>query len=108
MDDAKPVPERLICVLEDSPDQKRKTVAIRGALMALPVPFARSEVIDRRVSATRAMDALRPAAGLQIGLASFFIREKPLELSGGKLMDRLRLLGSGHVTLPTMEGYCHG
>jgi hypothetical protein len=87
MDHAVPIAERLVRVLEDRSDQNREPIAVRGALVALPMPFARSKVIDCRIAATRAVDALRPAPGLQIGPASIFVGEHALKLSGSKLVD---------------------
>jgi hypothetical protein len=110
MNDAKPVPERLVRVLKDCPGNDRKPIARRtagGTLGALPVPATRRQVIDCWITAARANHAVWPASGLQIGFARIFVGKHSLELSGRKLMDWLRLLCSGHDILPSMEGYCH-
>jgi hypothetical protein len=110
MSDAKPVAERLIRVLENGPDQDREPITVRGALLALPMPLTRFEVIDLGIAAAWAMHAIRPAAGFQIIFAGIFVGKHRLELGDGQLMDRLRLLAASscHRTLPMMEGYCHG
>ena len=105
MRDAIPIPEWLIRVLEDRSGDVREPITVWGAFLALPVPFAGRQVIDGRITATRATDALGPAASDQIGATGIFVREHPLELSGGKLVDRSRSLR--HDTPSTMEGYCH-
>jgi hypothetical protein len=110
MNDAEPIAERLVRVLEDRPGDDREPIArraTRSALGALPVPATRRQVIDGRIATARANDALGPSSGLQVSLAGIFVREHSLELSGGKLMDRLWLPGSSHKTLPTMGGYSH-
>lgn len=72
---------------------------------SLPVPFAAGEIVDRRIAAARAPNARRPATSHQIGSTSIFVREHPLKLSGGKLVNGFGSLS--HDTPPTMEGYCH-
>jgi len=96
MDDLEPIAERLVGVLKNSPDQDRKPIAVRGALRALPMPLAGSEIIDLRIAASRTMDAIGPAPSLQIGFAGILMREKGVELGGGKLVDRLRARASWH------------
>lgn len=80
-------------------------IVVRRAFLTLPMPFARREVINGRIATAPTADALMPAAGDQIGPTSIFVREHPLELSGGQLMNGFR--SSSHDTPPTMEGYCH-
>jgi hypothetical protein len=96
--DLEPVAERLVGVLEDGPGDDREPIAVRGALFALPMPSARFQIIDLRISASRATNALWPSAGLQIGLAGIFVPfgEKPIELGGSQLMNRLELSHGNH------------
>jgi hypothetical protein len=62
MNNAVPVPERLVGILEDRADQDGEPVAVRGAFVALPMPFAGAEIIHGRVATARANNAFRPAA----------------------------------------------
>ena len=71
--DAEPVTERLIRVLEDGPGKDREPTVARSALGALPMPRAGMQLVDVGIAATRAMDTIRPPAGLQIGAASVLI-----------------------------------
>ena len=87
MRDFEPVAERLVGVLEDRPGDMGKPIAVRGALFALPMPLARLEVIDLGIAAARAMHAIGPPTGDQIGFAGIFVRESRVELSGGHLGD---------------------
>jgi hypothetical protein len=105
MGDAEPIAERLIRVLEDGPGDMREPVAVRGALFALPMPLARFQVIDLRIAAPGAMHAIGPPTGNQIGLASIFIREGRIELSGGHLRNWLRTFC--HGSTPLIEPYSH-
>jgi hypothetical protein len=110
MNDLEPVAEGLVGIFEDGPGNKRKPIAVRGALLALPMPLAGRQVINGGVATTGADDALRPAASLQIGFGGFIIAkgEYGLELSLGHLVDRLGLFSVGHGGSPsTVGGYCH-
>jgi hypothetical protein len=107
MGNAKPVTEGLIRVFKDRAGDVGEPIAVRSAFLALPVPFAGWQVIDRRITATWAADALGPAASNEIGLAGFLVWKHRLELIGRKLMNRLGLLAIGHGFSPPMEGYCH-
>jgi hypothetical protein len=67
MGDAIPVAERLLGVLKNSPCQAREAVAVRRAFPALPVKrLVARGVVQVRIAAARAMDALRPAARNQV------------------------------------------
>ena len=95
MRDLEPVAQRLVRVLKDGPGDHRKAIAgrtARSAFGALPVPFARREVIDGGIAATRAADALRPAAHHQVGLRRIVVTdwESPVKLGCGKLVNRFR------------------
>lgn len=110
MNDLEPLAQRLVGVLKDRPGDDTETIAVRVALLALPVPLASMQVIDRWIAATRAVDALRPAAGLQIGFWCIVVTdwEHILKLSLGHLVDRLRMFfHGGYPSNPSMGGYCH-
>jgi hypothetical protein len=114
MDDLEPFAKRLVRVLEDGPGNDGKTIAsiaARSTLRALPVPLARMQVIDGGIATARADNALRPAAGLQVGFASIVVTdwESCLKLPFGHLMDWLRTFCHGDYPIsPVLEGYCHG
>jgi hypothetical protein len=110
MHDLEPVAQRLVGVLKDRVDENREPIAIRSALLALPVPFARMQVIDGRVATTRTVDALRPAAALQIGFAGIFVtdRESCLKFPLRHLVNWLRTFcHGGHPFNLSVRGYCH-
>lgn len=100
VDDAEPVPQRLVCVLEDGPDQMREAISpALPAVRALPLPFHRLEFIDAHASAARAANAGGPAVADQIGDTSIFMREIPFELPDGHLVDNW-FFGLGHGLSP--------
>jgi len=111
MGDAIPVAEGLLGVLEDRPGERRKPIALRRALAALPMTrLVAGGVIKVSVAAARALDAQRPAAGDQIAKAGFVVanREPILELGGRHLRDWFRL--PCHSISPwgsSVEAYCH-
>jgi len=96
--DLEPVPQRLVGVFKNRPGDDRKTIAVLGAFFALPMPFAGRQIVDAGIAATRAMNALRPSAGLQIGFAGILIvyGKHPVELGGTQLVDWL-----GHRSIPS-------
>ena len=89
--DLEPVAERLVGVLEDRPDQNGKPIAVRGALLALPMPLASFEVIDVRIATARANHAIGPAPRLQICFAGVLVsdRKTSIKFSRTHLVDRL-------------------
>ncbi len=87
MNDAEPLTERLVGVLEDRPDQDREAVAILRALCTLPVPFLVFKLINLVVFAARAVRPIRPAIQRQIRLAGVLIRELTLKICNRHLMD---------------------
>jgi hypothetical protein len=105
VNDFEPVAERLVGVLEDSPGDMGEPITVRGTLFALPMPLARFEVIDFGIAAARAMHAIWPSTGDQIGFAGFLVREGFVKLSGGHLRNGLR--ASGHGFPLSVGGYCH-
>jgi len=99
--DLEPVPERLVCILEDCTGDMGETVGgRRGASVALPV----EAVLKRRDlyrAATGAMNSIGPAPGDQIAPAGFLIGESRLELGVAHLVDWFRT--AGHRYLPDYE-----
>jgi hypothetical protein len=110
VDDAIPVAKRFVGILKNRIDQDRESITggtARGALRALPMPFARWQVIYSRISATGATNALGPTTRLQVRLAGVFVWKHPLKLRGGKLMNRLRLFAARHGVLHPIKGRYH-
>jgi hypothetical protein len=90
--DFEPVAERLVGVLKNRACDNREPIAVLCTFLALPMPLAGREVIDGGIAAARTGDALRPAAGLQIGLAGVLVidGEHPVKLGGSQLVNGLR------------------
>lgn len=103
--DLEPVAERLVGVLENGPGKVAEPIAVFCAFFALPMPFTRRQVVDSRVAATRAADALRPSTGYQIGFAGIFVREGRFELGSGHLRDGFGTVC--HDSSPSIEPYSH-
>ncbi len=105
MDDAEPVAQRLIRVLENrSGDMRETVIGFRGrAFVAEPIPRHLAMSLHMHVAATRAGNTLRPAMPDQIRAARIFVRERPFPLGEGQLMDRLNLLGAGHTGSPSRQ-----
>lgn len=88
VNNAKPVPERLVGVFEDGPGDDREAVAaIRGAGIALPLECHSGDFVDHVGAATGAFDAQRPTVADQIGLTGFLGREGLLPLGNGHLVN---------------------
>jgi len=103
MDDAEPVAQRLIRVLEDRPHEMREAVGNAFcAVHALPLERHGLEFIDVRATAAWAGDAIGPTARDEIDLASLFIRKHRLELGDAKLMKGFcgleRAMAISHLT----------
>jgi len=108
VDDAIPVTERLVRVLENSSSNNGEPIAIGQACLALPMEgLVGRGIIEVWIAATRATDAIRPAARNEIRATRWLIGEQFLELGGRKLMDWLWLFCSGHEALLAMEGEWH-
>lgn len=89
VDDAKPLAQRLVGVLKDGASDMREAVARRAARSArgaLPV-ISRRQRVNLCIAAARAGNALRPAAGDQVGAARILIGERSLELSDCHLVN---------------------
>jgi hypothetical protein len=112
--DLEPIAKRLVCVLKNGARNDRKAVAgitSRSALRALPMPLAGMKVIDRRIAATRAVNAVGPAAGLQIGAARIVVTdwEAGFKLAFRHLMDWFGTFCHGaYPCTSTVGAYCHG
>jgi hypothetical protein len=107
VNDAIPVFQRLVCVLEDCAGQVREAVAsVWRALVALPMPRIALQFWRHDRAATRATDAFGPSASYQIANAIVLRLKKRVELRCGQLMDglRFRLLLAGHDGSPRLIG----
>ncbi len=88
VNDLEPVPQRLVRVLEDRPDQNGEAVAaLFGALSALPMEGAIGDGVHVNVPAAGTVNAFRPTAGLQVLLASRLVGKHRFELGVRKLLD---------------------
>jgi hypothetical protein len=96
MNDAVPIAERFIGVFENCSSNMGEAIAVRCALFALPMPFARRKIVNGGVATTRAANAFRPAARDQVRLAGVFVWKHRLELRDGQLVDLRGLFCSGH------------
>jgi hypothetical protein len=110
VDDAEPLAQRFIGVLEDRPTNMREAVvgSRRRARVAEPIPFHGSVRLDLRVAAARAYHELGPAVLGEIKAACIFVRESRLPFRDRHLVDQLRLFGAGHLGAPSRQkGVCH-
>jgi hypothetical protein len=91
MRDFEPVAERLVGILEDRSDQNGEPIAVRGALLALPMPLAGFEFIDGGIATARANRPFGPAAGFEIPFAGVLVPDgkSSVKFGAGHLMDRL-------------------
>jgi hypothetical protein len=105
MDDAEPLPQRLVCILENRSSDMRKAVVsgARGALVAQPIPWHCAVPFDLRIATPRARYAFRPAASGKIGATGVFVREGSFPLDDGHLVDWLGLLCAGHIGSPSRQ-----
>lgn len=114
MDNFEPFPERLVGVLKNRARDHRKPIArkaSRSALRALPVPLAGRQVIHGGIATTRAVNAVGPAAGLQISLGRIIVPdwETRLKLAFRHLMHRFGMFcHCAYPSTSTVGGYCHG
>jgi hypothetical protein len=111
MGDAVPVSQGLLGVLKNRPGQRRKAVAVRRALAALPVKrLVARGVVQVGIATAWAMDAFRPAARYEVAQAGFIVTdwEPGLKLGRGHLRDWFRALC--HDVLPlslSVGASCH-
>jgi hypothetical protein len=111
MGDPVPVAERLLGVFEDGPGHDREAIAILVARATLPMKrLVARGVVQVRIAAARAMDALRPTAGNQVPLAGLLVTnwEDRLKLGRGHLRNWLRTsCHGGYPRNLSVGGYCH-
>jgi hypothetical protein len=94
-----PVAERFVGVLENCPCDAGEAVAIGRTFTALPMEaFIRGRIVEVRIAAARAFNAIGPAAGDQISLASLIVADwkHGVELGRSKLVDWLWAAGGFH------------
>jgi hypothetical protein len=104
MNDAIPLAQRLVRVLENRPGDVGKTVGNTiSTVHTFPLESHGFELIDMPASATRATDAIRPSARNEICATRWFIWEQFFELCGRKLVNGLGLLTAGHGALLSLE-----
>jgi hypothetical protein len=91
VDDAEPVAQRLIRVLEDRSDDRREAVVGRwqGARVAQIIPFHRPVRFYLGAAAARTHDELGPAVLGEVEFARVFVREQLLEIDDRHLVDGL-------------------
>jgi hypothetical protein len=98
VNDLEPITERLVRVLEDCPYQHREPIAaLLSAFGALPVKGTIGDRVNVDVTAARAMDAFRPAAGYEVDFASPLVREQGVKLLCGQLGNGFN---AGDMSLP--------
>jgi hypothetical protein len=99
VDHAEPLPQRLVCILENRSCDMREAVVSGGwrAFVAQPIPLHCTVLLDIRVAAPRAGYAFRPTATGEIGATSIFVWECLFPLGDGHLVDWLGLFYAGHI-----------
>jgi len=86
VNDAKPLAQRLVGVLEDRPDENREPIALWQTILALPMPRLTKRP-NFVMAATRAVHAIGPAIAHQVCAARIFMRKHRLELGDAKLVN---------------------
>jgi hypothetical protein len=106
MDHAKPLPQRLVRILENCSCDMGEAVVSggRGAFVAQPVPLHCAMLLDLYVATPRAGYTLRPTATDEIGATRIFVWEGFFPLGNGHLMDWLGLLCAGHTGISFSSG----
>ena len=90
VNDTEPILERLIRVLEDRAGDVGEAIGrIRRTCVALPMPRVAFQFRGGFGATTRAANALGPTLADKISAARFLIRERLVELRGGKLVNML-------------------
>ena len=88
VNDAEPLAERLVRVLENGPRDMGEPIAgFRSALIALQGPGAIRQLVRINRTTARAGDAIGPAALYEVSAASFLIGEHPLKFGDAHLRD---------------------
>jgi hypothetical protein len=107
MDNAEPLAKVDIRVLENGADQDGEPITVRASAARVANPMKGAGMrLDIGMAATRASHKLGPTVFGEVQLAGIFVREHPLEIADGHLMDWLAgLFATGHrVVSPTMGG----
>jgi hypothetical protein len=109
VDNPKPLAQIDVGVLENRADEVREAIcATLAALRAFPLKFHCLERVDLLRAATRAIDAIRPALGYKVRIASSLVRERRFPLGDAHLHDLTGLLCAGHDGNPSrQEGRYH-
>jgi hypothetical protein len=99
MDNAEPLPQGLVRVLENRSCDMGEAVISSGrrAFVAQPVPLHCAVFLDLHVATSRAGYAFRPTATSEIGATSIFVWESPFPLGDGHLVNWLWLFRAGHI-----------
>src|SRR5207302_609181 len=101
---AEPLAKINIRVFEHSADQHGKAITAAGSAgVALPMERAGMR-LNLGIAATRARHELGPAMFGEVQLAGVFVREHPLKIADGHLMDRLAFPLGHDRPSPTMRG----
>jgi hypothetical protein len=105
MDHAEPLPQGLVCVLENRSGDMRETVVSGGrrAFVAQPIPLHCAVLLDLHIATTRASYAFRPAATGEIGATRILVRKRFFPLGDGHLVDWLGLFSAGHIGSPSQH-----
>lgn len=101
MDNAEPLPQGLIRVLEDRTGNVGKAVGdAASTIHALPFPSHGFELVNPLAATARARHTFWPAMRDKVSAAGVFVRESRFPLGEGHLMDRLGLFRAGHIGSP--------
>lgn len=104
VDDAEPLAQALVRVLEDGADENGKAVVRSGsrAVVAQPVKRHRAVRLDVGIAALRAAHAIGPALADKVAFAGVIIREHRLKLRNGHLLN-LDFVSHFFAPLPTVR-----
>jgi hypothetical protein len=101
VDNAIPIPQRLVAILEYCSSNMRKAIAgVGSALIALPAPWPVRQFMRVLCAAARATNTFWPTAADEICATCIFVREHPFELGNCELMDWLGLFAC-HDVVPS-------
>jgi hypothetical protein len=104
MNDAIPIAQRFVRVLENRPGDVGKAVGDTiPAVHTFPLESHGFEFVDVPASATRAANAVWPTARDKVRAARGLIGEQFIELGGRELVNWLGLLVAGHDALLSIE-----
>jgi hypothetical protein len=105
VDNAEPLPQRLVRVFENRSGDMGEAVVSSGrrAFVAQPIPLHCTVLLYLHVATPRAGYAFRPAATGEIGATSIFVRESLFPLGDGHLVNWLWLFRAGHIGSPSQQ-----